>query len=321
MMPYSRNGKLAPRYCSGLTAILTVLVFGCASMGSENVKQAGFDSPAQALTELVTAAGAHDTDRLLAVFGPDEKELVFSGDEIQDKISREEFVRLYHQKHSLEKESPQKIILVVGPDDWPFPIPIVKRAGKWYFDSLAGTEELLNRRIGRNELKVIEVMLAYTDAQREYAAKDRNGDGVFEYAQRVMSREGTRDGLYWEATGNDEESPFGPMMAVAAQEGYLEKKDADSPPTPYHGYFYKILKRQGAYAPGGAYDYLVNAKMIFGFALVAYPAEYGSSGIMTFTVNQSGIVYEKDLGEDTAKQVKAMNTYDPDPTWKKAEDQ
>lgn len=319
MMPYSRNGKLTPVSLSGLAALLAVLVFGCASMRSEGLKQAGFDSPEQALTELVSAAGAHDTDRLLAIFGPAEKEIVSSGDQIQDKADREAFVRLYHQKHSLEKESAQKAILLVGPDDHPFPIPIVKQADKWYFDSPAGAEELLNRRIGRNELKVIEVMLAYTDAQREYAAQDRNGDGVFEYAQRIMSREGTRDGLYWEATGDEEQSPFGPMVAVAAQEGHLEKKDADSPPVPYQGYFYKILKSQGAHAPGGAYDYLVNAKMIFGFALVAYPAQYGSSGIMTFTVNQSGTVYEKDLGEETEKQAKALNIFDPDPTWKKAE--
>ena len=254
-------------------------------MKSEGVKQAGFDSPEQALAELVSSAGAHDTDRLLAIIGPAEKELIFSGDELQDKVNREEFVRLYHQKHSLEKESAQKAILLVGPEDWPFPIPIVKRADKWYFDSPAGAEELLNRHIGRNELKVMEVMLAYTDAQREYAEQDRNGDGVFEYAQRMMSREGSRDGLYWEAAGDEEQSPFGPLVAVAAREGHLDIKETVSAPTPYHGYFYKILKRQGAHAPGGAYDYLVNDKMIFGFALVAYPAEYESSGIMTFIVS------------------------------------
>lgn len=321
MMPYSRNGKLTPGCLCGLAALLAVLVLSCASMKSEGVKQAGFDSPEQALTDLVSAAGAHDTDRLLAIMGPAEKELVFSGDELQDKVNREEFVRLYHQKHSLEKESDQKAILLVGPDDHPFPVPIVKRADKWYFDSPAGAEELLNRRIGRNELKVMEVMVAYTDAQREYAEQDRNGDGVFEYAQRMMSREGSRDGLYWEATGDEEQSPFGPLVAVAAREGHLDIKETDSAPTPYHGYFYKILKRQGAHPPGGAYDYLVNDKMIFGFALVAYPAEYGSSGIMTFIVNQSEMVYENDLGEDTEKLAMALNVYDPDPTWKKAEAQ
>lgn len=319
MMPYSRNRKLSPVSLSGLTALLAVLVFGCASMKSEGVKQTGFDSPEQALTELISAAGAHDTDRLLAIIGPAEKELIFSGDELQDKVNREVFVRLYHQKHRLEKENGQKAILFVGPDDHPFPVPIVKRADKWYFDSPAGAEELLNRRIGRNELKVMEVMLAYTDAQREYAEQDRNGDGVSEYAQRMMSREGSRDGLYWEATGDEEQSPFGPLVAVATREGHLEMKETDAPQTPYHGYFYKILKRQGAHAPGGAYDYLVHGRMIFGFALVAYPAEYGSSGIMTFMVNQSGMVFENDLGEDTEKHAKALNTYDPDPTWKKAE--
>ncbi|MFI5324152.1 MAG: DUF2950 domain-containing protein, partial [Thermodesulfobacteriota bacterium] len=193
---------------------------------------------------------------------------------------------------------------------------IVKKGERWIFDTEAGREEILNRRIGRNELNVIEVLHAYVDAQREYASKDRNGDGSLEFAQKLVSTNGKHDGLYWETKEGEEMSPFGPLAAQAAKEGYNVKPQSDDY-SPYHGYFYKILKGQGKSAHGGRYDYVVNGKMILGFALVAYPSKYGSSGIMTFIVNQEGVVYEKDLGKNTADIAQSMKWYDPDGSWKK----
>jgi hypothetical protein len=206
----------------------------------------------------------------------------------------------------------------VGKDDWPLPIPIRKKGSAWFFDTKAGKEEMLNRRIGRNELNTIDVLEAYVVAQREYAGKDRDGDGVYPYAQKFWSTPGKKDGLYWEAKEGEEASPFGPLSARAAQEGY-KRKGKPEKPSPYYGYYFKILKAQGKNAPGGAYDYVVKGNMIFGFGLVAYPAKYGSSGIMTFIVNQEGVVYQKDLGKGTAKAAGSIKRYDPDPTWKKVE--
>jgi hypothetical protein len=220
--------------------------------------------------------------------------------------------------NKLEKETDKKVTLVVGTHDWPFPVPIVKKGETWVFDTMAGKEELLNRRIGRNELNTIKVCLAYVDAQREYALKDRDGDGLLEYAQKFRSTAGKKDGLYWQAKEGEEQSPLGDLAARAVKEGYTSKKPGDNP-VPYHGYFYKILKAQGKNAPGGAYDYVVKGSMIGGFALVAYPAEYGNSGVMTFIVNHDAVVYEKDLGKDTAKIASTMTKYDPDKSWKKAE--
>ena len=220
--------------------------------------------------------------------------------------------------NKLEKETDSKMTLVVGEEEWPFPIPIVKKGESWLFDTKAGKEELLNRRIGRNELNTIQTCLAYVDAQREYAMKDRDGDGLLAYAQKFWSTKGKKDGLYWEAKEGEEQSPLGLGAARAVREGYTPRKPGDKP-SPFHGYFYRILKAQGKNAPGGAYDYVVKGKMIGGFALVAYPAEYGASGVMTFIVNHDGVVYEKDLGAETAKIASAMTKFDPDQTWKKAE--
>jgi hypothetical protein len=210
------------------------------------------------------------------------------------------------------------VTLVIGNHDWPFPIPIVRKGETWVFDTMAGKEEMLNRRIGRNELNTIQTCQAYVDSQREYALKDRDGDGLLEYAQKFRSTAGKKDGLYWQAMEGEEQSPLGEFAARAVKEGYTSKKPGDNP-VPYHGYFYKILKAQGKNAPGGAYDYVVKGSMIGGFALVAYPAEYGNSGVMTFIVNHDGVVYEKDLGKDTAKIASTMTKYDPEKTWKKAE--
>ncbi|MEJ2068151.1 MAG: DUF2950 domain-containing protein, partial [Deltaproteobacteria bacterium] len=210
----------------------------------------------------------------------------------------------------LVPDGDDKFILHGGENDWPMPIPLVKEGDAWSFDTEEGRDEILNRRIGKDELNTIEVCLAYVDAQREYAAKDDNGDKMCDYAQKITSTRGKRNGLYWETKEGEGQSPMGPLMAKAAKEGYTGRALS-----PYHGYYYKILKAQGKHASGGAYSYVVKGMMMGGFALVAYPAEYGSSGIMTFIVNQEGVVYQKDLGKKTKKIAEAMTLYDPDETW------
>jgi len=213
----------------------------------------------------------------------------------------------------LVKEGDAKAVLEVSKDAWPLPIPIVMKRGTWRFDTRAGKEEILNRRVGRNELNTIQVCLAYVDAQRDYADLIREIDGRRKYAQQLFSEPGMKDGLYWEARPGEPPSPLGPLVAEAQKEGY--KRNPDSKPSPYHGYFYRILKAQGRNAPGGNYDYVVDGNMIGGFALIAYPATYGSSGVMTFMVNQDGVVYQKDLGEDTLSVAPGLTEYDPDGTW------
>jgi hypothetical protein len=220
------------------------------------------------------------------------------------------------ETNRLVHEGEGKYVLEVGHDFWPFPIPIVKRGGQWFFDLEAGKQELLNRRIGRNELSTLESVRAYVEAQREYARRDRTGDEVLEYAQRLMSTPGTKDGLYWPANLDGAISPLGPLVGQAQNEGYRVKSKGDGTErTPFHGYYFKVLTRQGKHAPGGKYNYIINGHMIGGFALVAWPAEYGDSGIMTFIVNQQGRVYQKDLGPKTESIASRMDRYDPDSTW------
>jgi len=286
---------------------------------AKQIVQKTFKTPEEAVKGLMDAVKSNDTKELLAIFGPVGKEIVSSGDEVADKAGRERFVKACEEMSKLEKETDNKVTLIVGSHEWPFPIPIVKKGETWVFDTIAGKEELLNRTIGRNELNTIQTCLAYVDAQREYAMKDRDSDKVREYAQKFGSTKGKKDGLYWEAKEGEEQSPLGSLAAQAIQEGYTGKKPGNKP-TPYHGYFYRILKAQGKNAAGGAYDYVINGNMIGGFALVAYPAEYGASGIMTFIVNYDGVVYQKDLGKETGKIAKAMTKYDPDKTWKKVEE-
>ncbi|MCJ7783262.1 MAG: DUF2950 domain-containing protein, partial [Desulfobacterales bacterium] len=239
-----------------------------------------------------------------------------SGDEVADKNAREQFVKAYQEKVDFVKEKEDRVSIIVGKDHWPLPIPIVKRGEGWVFDTKAGRDEVLNRRIGRNEIKTIEVCLAYVEAQREYATTDRGRDGIIQYAQKVVSDPYRRNGLYWEAAEGEIPSPLGPFFAQAAEKGYTKKGDK---PIPYHGYYFKILKGQGPNAPGGPYSYVINGHMVAGFALVAWPAEYGVSGVMTFLVNQNGTVYEKDLGPKTGEIAKAITLYNPDRTWKRAQ--
>jgi len=283
-----------------------------------DANQKSFKSPEEAVKALVGAVKGNDTKELLMIFGPEGKELISSGDKVADETGREHFIKAYEEMNKLVSENDTKVILHVGNGDWPFPIPVVKKGEYWLFDTMAGREEILNRRIGRNELSAIQVCLAYVDAQREYILKDRDEDKLLEYAQKFQSRKGKKNGLYWEAKEGEPQSPLGPLIAKAAREGYLGKKLIGRR-NPYHGYHYKILKSQGKNARGGEYDYVVNDKMIGGFALVAYPDEYGNSGVMTFIVNQDGVVYEKDLGKETEKIARTMKKFDPDETWKKVQ--
>jgi hypothetical protein len=277
-----------------------------------------FQSPAGAVQALIDAFKSDDQKEVLAIFGPAGEEIISSGDAVADRTMINSFLESYAQKHQLVEERPDRVILDVGQDDWPFPIPLIKYGDFWYFDAEAGREEILNRRIGKNELETIQVCLAIVDAQREYAMQDWDGNGLNEYAQTFLSTPGKRDGLYWEAEVGQAPSPLGPFVAEAAAMGY--RKRADAKPTPYRGYYYKILKAQGKSANGGAYDYVVKGRMIGGFALVAHPADYGNSGVMTFIVNHDGVVYQKDLGEETVRLVMAMTAFDPDPTWSKLQE-
>ncbi len=304
----------------GLIIVIAVTLILLGSYQRAEAQQKTFKSPEEAVKGLMDAVKSNNTKELMAIFGPAGKEIISSGDEVADKAGREHFIKDYEEKSSLEKETDKKLILVVGNREWPLPIPIVKKGETWVFDTKAGKEELLNRRIGRNELNTIQTCLAMVDAEKEYAMKDRDNDKVREYAQKFMSTPGKKDGLYWEAKEGEGQSPLGSLAARAVQEGYKSRKSGDKP-APYHGYFYRILKAQGKNAPGGAYEYVVNGKMIGGFALIAYPAEYGASGVMTFVVNHDGVVYEKDLGKETVKIASAMTKYDPDKTWKKVEEQ
>ena len=306
------------RFAFAIIAGVMMLAGFYQSAFAADAQQKGFKSPEEAVRALVGAVKGDDTKELLMIFCPAGKELFSSGDKVADKAWRDRFVKAYEEMNKLVNENETKIILHVGNGDWPYPIPVVKKGENWFFDTKAGKEEILNRRIGRNELNAIQVCLAYVDAQREYIMEDRDENKLLEYAQRLNSREGEKNGLYWEAKEGEERSPLGPLIAKAAVEGYTGKRPLGRR-NPYHGYHYKILKAQGKNAPGGEYDYIVNGKMIGGFALVAYPAEYGDSGIMTFIVNQDGVVYQSNLGKDTEKIAIAMKKFDPDETWKKVE--
>ena len=275
--------------------------------------QKSFTSPDEALKSLVKAVRNADTKGLVAILGPGSREIISSGDPVADKAGRERFVKLYDEKIVIEGAETGRAVFSIGNEDYPYPIPVVKKGNVWRFDAKAGREEILNRRIGRNELEVINIMHAYVDAQREYASRDRDSDAVMEFAQKFRSTPGKKDGLYWATKEGEKESPFGPLAAKAAREGYAKEHTA------LHGYYYRILKAQGKDADGGAFDYLANGKMILGFAMVAYPAQYGSSGVMTFVVNQNGIVYQKNMGKNSAKIATAMKLFNPDTTWKKVE--
>jgi len=293
----------------GIATLLLALAAACATPS-----QTTYATPEGAVDQLIAALRADDTGKLARLLGPGSEDLVHSGDDVADRNGRERFVKAYDEKHSLEEASNGSYVLCVGELEWPVPIPIVRTGNEWRWDTAAGREEILDRRIGRNELDTIEACLAYCDAQCEYAMKDRNGDGLQEYARKFLSAEGQHDGLYWPTAEGEPLSPLGALAAQAAAEGY-RRAEAGEAPRPFHGYHFRILTGQGGHAPGGAYSYLAGDRMIGGCALVAWPAEYGASGIMTFVVNQDAQVWQKDLGEDTEKAAAAIELYDPDSTW------
>jgi len=297
-------------------AAAVILLTGCFAIRSmaQQHGQKTFSSPEEASTALVTAAQSSDEKALLDILGPDGKQIISSGDEAEDAQNRAEFVQRYQDMHRLVKEPDGTTTLYIGAENWPTPIPLVSKGKAWYFDTAAGKDEILFRRIGRNEMSAIRVCQELVAAEKEYYSTHEN-----EYAQKIFSDEGKHDGLYWKAADNDPQSPIGPLVAWAVAEEYA--KSRDGAPVPYRGYYFHILTRQGENGAGSAKSYIVNGKMTGGFAFVAYPAEYGSSGVMTFTVNQDGIVYQKDLGKKTDVLAKAMKEYSLDSRWQKAEDQ
>jgi hypothetical protein len=303
------------------STLLVVALLLIASLGigcTSGPRPAEFNSPDEAANTFVTALRNRDRPELNRILGAEAVEALDSGDTVADQAAREKFLAAYDQKNELIRSSDDKIVVLnVGEQNWPLPIPITNdnKTGKWFYDPRAGVEEMVNRRIGQNELDVIEVCRAIVDAQREYATMDPNGDGVPEYARKIISDPGQRNGLYWETKEGEAPSPLGPLVADAVEQGYGKNRTADSAPRPYHGYYYRLLTSQGPNAQGGAMDYEIQGRMIGGFGVVAYPADYGDSGIMTFIVNHDGVVYQKDLGDDTEKLAKAMTTFDPGPGW------
>jgi hypothetical protein len=309
-------GRVWPALLACLVTTVLLISASFQESGAEEVRQKLFPSPDEAVQALVAAAKADDLVTMRGILGPGSQELISSGDSVADNAGRDKFVASYELKHSLEARTAGTMVLHIGADDWSMPIPIVRKGNGWCFDIGKGKKEILNRRIGRNELQVIDMIDAYVDAQHEYASKDCRGAGKVEFAQRFISTPGSRDGLYWEAKDGEQQSPLGPLIASAAKEGYSTEGNL----SPFHGYYFKVLKGQGKHVGGGTYNYVVKDKMILGFALVAYPAEYGNSGVMTFVVNQEGIVFEKNLGKNTRRLAEAITVYNPDKSWKKVKE-
>ena len=296
-----------------LAAALSCVGVGPAALAAE--KQKTFGSPEDAANALAAASRASDVKALESILGPGSARLIRSGDAVADRRGRERFAQAYAEASKVERQGDAKAILMIGKDEWPMPIPMVKGKDGWRFDARQGGEEVLNRRVGRNELSTVQVMLAYVDAQREYYLRNPRNDKLLHYAQKFGSVPGKRDGLYFPTKAGEAPSPLGPLFTKAKAAGY--GKDEDGLPDPYYGYRYRILTRQGPDAPGGAYDYVVQGRMIGGFALIAWPASYGNSGVMTFIVNHEGVVYEKDLGLGTATAVGKITRFNPDKTWKR----
>ncbi len=294
---------------------LTSVAFLCVATSIASAQQA-FKTPDEAAGALASAAKTGDRKAIVTVLGSDGEDIVSSGDDVADAAARQKFVAAYDAKHQIAMEGDNKATMVIGQEDFPVPIPLVRKDGVWRFDTTAGRREILARRIGKNELDAIQASLAYVDAQNDYAEKDRTGAGVNTYAQRIISQPGKKDGLYWPTSQGEEASPLGELVAQATVQGYPARGGR----APFHGYYFKILTKQGAAAPGGELEYVVRGKMIGGFALVAYPAEYRNSGVMTFVVSHAGSVFQKDLGPDTAKIAERMSSFNPDKTWQKVSD-
>ncbi len=305
-----------------LVMFASMALFGVWSLGfvwillAEPPGQKTFSSPDEASRALIRAVQAGNEKDLLEIFGPDGKEIISSGDKVEDKKSRDAFAEKYQRMNRLVEEPDGTVRLYVGAENWPMPIPLVNRKDTWYFDTSAGKDEILFRRIGRNEIATIGVLRELVAAQKEYYSKTQD-DSVKQYAQKFISDQGKHNGLYWNAINREPESPIGPLVAYASSEGYAKK--LSSLPSPFQGYYFRVLMRQGKHASGGAKNYIVNGKMTRGFAFLAYPAEYANSGMMSFIINQDGILYQKDLGPKTADLANALDEYDPDKTWVRVE--
>lgn len=316
---FGHRGLVSCLAAAGLLAIVPPLAAqpasapATAAVKPAKATQPVFTNPQAGFEALVAALRANDAKQLARLLGPGHKRIIDSGDNAADREAWARFVASYDTKHAVQLQGDAKASLAIGSDDWPMPIPLVKQPGGWVFDADAGEEEIVARRIGRNELDTIQVCLAFVDMQREYAEADRNGDGTLEYAGRFFSSPGKRDGLYWPTTPGEPESPAGPRLAEAAA-----KQKTQRGPAPYHGYYYRIVTAQGKNAPGGARNYLVSGRLIGGVALVAYPATYLASGVKTFACNMDGVVHEKDLGPGTSAQASKIAAYDPDSSWTRA---
>lgn len=293
-----------------LAVLLMIVTAAC----SREVTQRDFASIDDAIGALVAAARSDDTRALVKVLGQDAAPAIDSGDPVQDKNARDRFVQAYQAEHTLSHGSDGETTLLVGTDRWPFPFPLIQHNGRWRFDSAAGSDEIVNRRVGSNELSTIQSCLAFVDAQREYYMRNPQRAPLLQFSQKLVSAKGKKDGLYWPTTGNEPPSPLGEGFARAQSEGYFENGNSTS--KPFRGYIYRLLTAQGPNARGGAYSYLVDGQMIGGFALIAIPAEYGRSGVMTFIVNHDGEVFSKDLGPETATAAGKIQTFDPDSTWR-----
>jgi Protein of unknown function (DUF2950) len=296
-----------------IQTILIVFLFALTACKSKEDSIRTFASPDEAGNALQAAAKADDESALTAIFGPDAKDLISSGDPVQDKNTAARFSSAYDVMHRWRRMDDSSQTLLVGYDNFPFPIPLKKDPnGKWFFDTAAGKQEVLNRRVGRNELAIIDVCNAVANAQARYFSQSHDGSKAKQYALKFISDPGTQNGLYWDSPAGQPQSPLGPQAAFATAEGYKVKPNAH---VPFHGYYFRMLKGQTDKAPGGAREYVVNGKMTGGFALVAYPAEYGNSGVMTFMINQDGVLLQKDLGKNTSELATAMTEFDPDPGW------
>jgi hypothetical protein len=304
---------------SAVVLSISLLSLGDASSGLAAQRNGEtFASPEQAVQALAAAWHGGRAADLLEIFGPLGQSLVRSGDPVAERNARRRVAALYDQRHRIEHGGGGEAVLVIGNEDWPYPIPIVQQGSGWRFDVKAGAVQILDRRIGRDELNAIAVARAYVEAQREYAAKDPLRSGLREYAQQLASTDGRHDGLYWPAVAGDE-SPFGPLVATAEAKGYPAPPPAAGGRVPFEGYYFHILTGQGGQAPGGAKSYLARGHLTGGFALIAFPATWGDSGVMTFVVNQNGIVFEKNLGPDTTGVVRRITSYNPDRSWKIAQ--
>jgi hypothetical protein len=282
-----------------------------ARKGPPKIVQATYSSPEEAGGALFEAMKSEDVKRIYTILGPGSGALIYTGDKVADSETRDLFVAAYDKSVKFERHGDASATLLIGANDYPFPFPLVKKAQGWMFDAHAGAEEIVNRRVGENELSAIQTCLAFVDAQREYVLKDRDSNGLLEYAQKILSSPGQQDGLYWPTAEGEPPSPLGPLAAAAATKGYGEGANA------YHGYKWKVLTAQGNEAPGGAYDYIVDGRMIGGFAFIGWPARWGVAGVMTFICNHEGVVYQKNLGKDTPAIAGGMKLYDPDSTWAK----